>query len=645
MTACQRIIQVRGLCNNNSHQFLTTSAPVNYTSASYGFSSGSRPVTPSSVHSNSISVPSRDAYHSSVTVPPVPASVASVSAVVTNSTGSDNNYLNSNLNASITLRSNVAGSTFGSLTSPNATNNGNTLDASIPVCVPAMFAVASRTGTTSKSPSPTGRDKSRSPIYVSSNLGGTSVSRKLQPLQSNNLANNSNNSTAKSIPRPSFSAPNSAIKATSHLNHLSTGPVPPRRVESKQQDTSPVVNTTVNSTAAIPAVSDTVFTPISTIKEQLQQSSTTQNGLPIATGAQMLPPQFAKDKQKENVPKDNNLVPTAPSTPLPAAPQTPSATPNLNRKARRRSNLFPQLSSSKNKNLEEKCRNGELGSGRAIPLRQGYLHKKSYSSALNTKLSLKNKEWKKKYVTLTTDGCLTYHPSLHDYMGDTHGKKINLMHTTVKIPGQKPRGSCSVPQPLSASANLECVVDGVHFSGNGANSNMMSDGQHHSEIPIDGSLYSTKCSSCGFGLDERRLPSTNPALLKDKEKKKHRRVKSGSAPISISSRPLCERCTLEQSNAAAATGEEEEFVFVIVSLDNKQWHFQAASAEDRESWLQAIEQQILYSLQNMQSDKEKSRSNNAEQLDNERAALDRVRQVPGNTFCLECDAPSKILFH
>ncbi|KAH6930298.1 hypothetical protein HPB50_012546 [Hyalomma asiaticum] len=28
-----------------------------------------------------------------------------------------------------------------------------------------------------------------------------------------------------------------------------------------------------------------------------------------------------------------------------------------------------------------------------------------------------------------------------DYMDDVHGKEIPLMHTTVKIPGQKPRGS------------------------------------------------------------------------------------------------------------------------------------------------------------------------------------------------------------
>ena len=54
---------------------------------------------------------------------------------------------------------------------------------------------------------------------------------------------------------------------------------------------------------------------------------------------------------------------------------------------------------------EKKSVEGEkLGSGRLIPIKQGYLYKKSHGL---------NKEWKKKYVTLLTDGRLTYHPSLH----------------------------------------------------------------------------------------------------------------------------------------------------------------------------------------------------------------------------------------
>ena len=54
-----------------------------------------------------------------------------------------------------------------------------------------------------------------------------------------------------------------------------------------------------------------------------------------------------------------------------------------------------------------------------------------------------------------------------------------------------------------------------------------------------------------------------------------------------------------KSNPKGGGGEveEETFELQIVSLDNKQWHFEAGSAEDRDEWVQAIEQQILNSLQ------------------------------------------------
>jgi hypothetical protein len=39
------------------------------------------------------------------------------------------------------------------------------------------------------------------------------------------------------------------------------------------------------------------------------------------------------------------------------------------------------------------------------------------------------------------------------------------------------------------------------------------------------------------------------------------------------------------------------FEFHIVSLDNKQWFFEANSADERDEWVAAIEQQILNSLQ------------------------------------------------
>lgn len=67
----------------------------------------------------------------------------------------------------------------------------------------------------------------------------------------------------------------------------------------------------------------------------------------------------------------------------------------------------------------------QVGSGRSIPLRQGYLFKKSNK--------MMNRDWKKKYVTLCDDGKITYHPSLHDYMENVHGKEIPLQCVTVKV--------------------------------------------------------------------------------------------------------------------------------------------------------------------------------------------------------------------
>lgn len=124
---------------------------------------------------------------------------------------------------------------------------------------------------------------------------------------------------------------------------------------------------------------------------------------------------------------------------------TPNSTPTTSRKSRRRSNLF-----TPSKKGDDKLKNGgDFGSGRAIPLKQGYLYKRS-SKPLN-------KEWKKKYVTLCNDGRLTYHPSLHDYMDDVHGKEISLQYVTVKVPGQKPRGSKSII--TVAGANCQNAIN------------------------------------------------------------------------------------------------------------------------------------------------------------------------------------------
>ncbi|XP_051818949.1 arf-GAP with GTPase, ANK repeat and PH domain-containing protein 3 isoform X4 [Antechinus flavipes] len=125
-----------------------------------------------------------------------------------------------------------------------------------------------------------------------------------------------------------------------------------------------------------------------------------------------------------------------------AASSTPTP---IRKQSKRRSNIF---TSRKGADLDrdKKALEGKvdsIGSGRAIPIKQGILLKRSGKSL--------NKEWKKKYVTLCDNGLLTYHPSLHDYMQNIHGKEIDLLRTTVKVPGKRlPRAT---PNPASTSAS------------------------------------------------------------------------------------------------------------------------------------------------------------------------------------------------
>lgn len=74
-----------------------------------------------------------------------------------------------------------------------------------------------------------------------------------------------------------------------------------------------------------------------------------------------------------------------------------------------------------------------------------------------------------------------------------------------------------------------------------------------------------------------------------------------------------------------------------MSLDNKQWHFEASSSEERDEWVTAIEQQILNSLQLNESSKAKKQNNPMEA-----ATIQSIRsRVPGNSYCVDCDASSK----
>nr|XP_045719994.1 arf-GAP with GTPase, ANK repeat and PH domain-containing protein 3 isoform X2 [Mirounga angustirostris] len=274
------------------------------------------------------------------------------------------------------------------------------------------------------------------------------------------------------------------------------------------------------------------------------------------------------------------------------------------------------------------CKVDSIGSGRAIPIKQGILLKRSGKSL--------NKEWKKKYVTLCDNGLLTYHPSLHDYMQNIHGKEIDLLRTTVKVPGKRlPRATPATAPGTSPRANGLALERSNTQLGGGAGAPYSASNSAWAGPRPEG-LHQRSCSvSSADQWSDALPPASGPAeVLSSSPKlepppsphsnrKKHRRKKSTGTP-----RP--------DGPSSAAEEAEESFEFVVVSLTGQTWHFEASTAEERELWVQSVQAQILASLQGCRSTKDKTRLGNQ----NAALAVQAVRTVRGNSFCIDCDAPN-----
>ncbi|VDO84200.1 unnamed protein product [Onchocerca flexuosa] len=111
---------------------------------------------------------------------------------------------------------------------------------------------------------------------------------------------------------------------------------------------------------------------------------------------------FVKDEIFDN---QISLQPPSVATTSSTHLLTPSSTPTTQRKNRRISNLFQR---PKDHGHDDKSHRSaaeiSMGMGRAIPVKQGHLYKRSSKTL--------NKEWKKKYVCLHSNGRLSYHQTL-----------------------------------------------------------------------------------------------------------------------------------------------------------------------------------------------------------------------------------------
>uniref|UniRef100_A0A7N5ZYU7 Arf-GAP with GTPase, ANK repeat and PH domain-containing protein 3 n=1 Tax=Anabas testudineus TaxID=64144 RepID=A0A7N5ZYU7_ANATE len=296
-------------------------------------------------------------------------------------------------------------------------------------------------------------------------------------------------------------------------------------------------------------------------------------------------------------------LPNSPSHSSVPAASIPSVHINQSRKA-----------SEQAKSVDSKT--DSIGSGRAIPIKQGILLKRSGKSL--------NKEWKKKYVTLCDNGVLTYHPSLHDYMQNVHGKEIDLLRTTVKVPGKRPPRAVATVAPTASPKTNGLTKDrstlqlGIGNTGGSAFGGSK-DGMHQRSFSVSSADHDSATSSMGNATSPKLEPPPSPHA----NRKKHRRKKSTG---------------ITKPDGVSAGNEEQEdsFEFIIVSLTGQTWNFEASTYEERELWVQAIESQIFASLQSCESIKNKSRLGSQ----SDAMAIQSIRNVRGNSFCVDCDAPN-----
>ncbi|XP_068453428.1 arf-GAP with GTPase, ANK repeat and PH domain-containing protein 2 isoform X1 [Clinocottus analis] len=297
---------------------------------------------------------------------------------------------------------------------------------------------------------------------------------------------------------------------------------------------------------------------------------------------------------------------------------------------------------------------GDLSNVRGVPIKQSILWKRSGSSL--------NKEWKKKYVTLSNNGTLAYHSSASDYTQSVHGKEIDLLRVTVKVPGKRPpravvpAGPSPVPpaaapgvnglsKELTAAENTSTVPQlcpatlSVVDDRSGALSPQGGDrGLQRCSSSLSTKAQSVDALEGAAGPFAGKDPGQSSPMS---DRKKNRRKKSmnqkgdaavGQAEAKRKMWKLKSFGSLRNINKT----DEENADFIIVSFTGQTWHFEAQSLEDRDSWVSAIESQILASLQSCESGRNKARRSSQ----SEAVALQAIRNAKGNHLCVDCEAPN-----
>ncbi|XP_051961684.1 arf-GAP with GTPase, ANK repeat and PH domain-containing protein 2 isoform X3 [Xyrauchen texanus] len=292
---------------------------------------------------------------------------------------------------------------------------------------------------------------------------------------------------------------------------------------------------------------------------------------------------------------------------------------------RRRTSLFGNRRGSDSEKRTSDSRSDM--SSRSVLIKQGTLWKRSERSL--------NKEWKKKHVTLSNSGMLTYHSNINEYLQNAQGKEMDLLRVTVKVPGKRLHRAATPGGPSPGPALVPVAgVNGLSKdkqpSEGGATSNLLTvEETSRTGLSFHSDQKVKRCPSSvsnkGLSVDSTVEGATSPPLGKDH---------IPSSPMTDRKKKKRNRSINLKGDAAAGQAEEEESAdFIIISSTGQSWHFEAQSQEDRDAWVQAIENQILASLQSCES-RNKARRNSQ----SEAVALQAIRNAKGNDLCVDCEA-------
>uniref|UniRef100_UPI00358EEEB4 arf-GAP with GTPase, ANK repeat and PH domain-containing protein 1-like n=1 Tax=Myxine glutinosa TaxID=7769 RepID=UPI00358EEEB4 len=330
------------------------------------------------------------------------------------------------------------------------------------------------------------------------------------------------------------------------------------------------------------------------------------------TGKTSTLPNISVTPQRRN--SQYNLTKTGSfRTSTPVRPDGSTLTPTSCRKSfKRRPNIFP---STRGGDAERKVGDEKtefIGSGRAIPIKQGNLLK--WSGTLN-------KEWKKKYVTLCENGRLTYHPRINEYMQNVNGKAIDLLSTTVKIPGKRPpRAFTSGTSPRTSFTARPVSADDGHSTHNVCELEKGTRDLRPSSVSST-EQGATSHTGTGSSIEDFASAGSNPASSSQtssppQSTKQHHRRKRSFTPDALAPEP------------------DDVYEFTIVSLSEESWLFRADGPEEQEAWVSAIQAQILACLQASEGNKVKS-----EQDETSSVTIQTIINTTGNSVCVDCGAP------